>query len=35
VRGLRVLKRTLADDTGVTDLSTIDKVRRLPRALHR
>lgn len=35
IGGSRLLKRTLADDSGVTDLSTIDKVRRLPRALHR
>ena len=33
--GAPLLKRTAADDAGVTDLSGIDKVRRLPRALHR
>jgi hypothetical protein len=33
--GAPLLKRTAADDGGVTDLSGIDKVRRLPRALHR
>jgi hypothetical protein len=35
VGGVALLKRTAAVDTGVTDLSTIDKVRRLPRSLHR
>jgi hypothetical protein len=35
IGGAVLLKRTAADDTGVTDLSTIDKVRRLPRSQHR
>jgi L-lysine epsilon oxidase-like protein len=35
IGGAALLKRTAADDTGVTDLSTIDKVRRVPRSLHR
>jgi len=33
--GAALLKRTAAADTGVTDLSTIDQVRRLSRSLHR
>jgi hypothetical protein len=35
IGGARLLKRTADGDAGVTDLSTIDKVRRLPRSLHR
>ncbi len=35
IGGASLLKRTAADGSGVTDLSTIDKVRRLPRRLHR
>jgi L-Lysine epsilon oxidase N-terminal/L-lysine epsilon oxidase C-terminal domain len=33
--GVMLLKHTGAPDTGVTDLSSIEKVRRLPRSLHR
>jgi hypothetical protein len=33
--GIMLLKHTAAPAAGVTDLSTIDKVRRLPRSLHR
>jgi hypothetical protein len=33
--GIMLLKHSAAPDAGVTDLSTIDKVRRLPRSLHR
>ena len=35
IGGATLLKRTTADDGEVTDLSGIDKVRRLPRSLHR
>jgi len=35
IGGATLLKRTAADASGVTDLSTIDKVRRVPRRLHR
>jgi L-Lysine epsilon oxidase N-terminal/L-lysine epsilon oxidase C-terminal domain len=35
IGGTPLLKRTAAGDTDVTDLSGIDKVRRLPRSLHR
>jgi L-Lysine epsilon oxidase N-terminal/L-lysine epsilon oxidase C-terminal domain len=35
IGGAALLKRTAAADNGVTDLSTIDKVHRLPRSLHR
>jgi hypothetical protein len=34
-QGVMLLKHTGAPDTGVTDLSSIEKVRRLPRSLHR
>ena len=34
INGAPLMKR-VASDTGITDLSNIDKVRRLPRALHR
>ena len=35
IGGTPLLKRTAAGDNDVTDLSGIDKVRRLPRSLHR
>lgn len=35
IGGTPLLKRTAAADSDVTDLSGIDKVRRLPRSLHR
>jgi hypothetical protein len=35
IGGTPLLKRTAAADSEVTDLSGIDKVRRLPRSLHR
>ncbi|MFS8055930.1 LodA/GoxA family CTQ-dependent oxidase [Rhizobium sp. BR 317] len=35
IGGAMLLKRTADADAGITDLSTIDKVRRLPRSLHR
>jgi hypothetical protein len=35
IGGTPQLKRTAAADSEVTDLSGIDKVRRLPRSLHR
>jgi hypothetical protein len=35
IGGTPLLKRTAAADNDVTDLSGIDKVRRLPRSLHR
>jgi hypothetical protein len=35
IGGVPLLKRTAAADSDVTDLSGIDKVRRLPRSLHR
>jgi hypothetical protein len=33
--GIMLLKQTGAKDSGVTDFSTIDKVHRLPRSVHR
>jgi hypothetical protein len=33
--GRYVFRKRVAADTGITDLSNIDKVRRLPSALHR
>ena len=35
IGGAALLKRTAAGDDGVTDLSGIEKLRRLPRSLHR